>query len=129
MLIDVPPRDPLVALQPRRPKRRLGHPVVPYGTGDRELPLNRAMTPTPHQQLIREWILCMKEGEVDAAYYRKKFGVDPLKEFAEPLANQARAGYLHVHGDEVKLTRKGVLQVDSLLTEYFEPELRQVRYT
>ena len=94
-----------------------------------ELPLNRAMTPTPHQQLIREWILCMKEGEVDATYYRKKFGVDPLQEFAEPLANQQRAGYLTVTGDHVQLTRKGVLQVDSLLTEYFEPELRQVRYT
>jgi len=94
-----------------------------------ELPLNRAMTPTPHQQLIREWILCMKEGEVTPSYFQKKFGVDPLQEFAEPLANQQRAGYLTVTGDHVELTRKGVLQVDSLLTEYFEPELRQVRYT
>jgi oxygen-independent coproporphyrinogen-3 oxidase len=94
-----------------------------------ELPVNRAMTPTPHQQLIREWILCMKEGHVTADYFRQKFGVDPLKEFAEPLANQQRAGYLTVEGDSVHLTRKGILQVDSLLTEYFEPEHRQVRYT
>ena len=52
-----------------------------------------------------------------------------LNESAEPLANQQRAGYLTVTGDHVQLTRKGVLQVDSLLTEYFEPDLRQVRYT
>lgn len=94
-----------------------------------QLPLNRALTPTPHQQLIREWVLCMKEGEVTPSWFHQKFGVDPLVEFAEPLANQQRAGYLTVGPDQVTLTRKGILQVDSLLTEYFEPEHRSVRYT
>jgi coproporphyrinogen III oxidase-like Fe-S oxidoreductase len=94
-----------------------------------ELPINRALRPTPHQQLIREWVLQMKEGRVAAGSFRRKFGVDPLEEFAEPLANQQRAGYLVVEGDIVVLTRKGLLQVDSLLPEYFEEEHRQVRYT
>ncbi|SFI14642.1 coproporphyrinogen-III oxidase family protein [Planctomicrobium piriforme] len=94
-----------------------------------ELPVKRALTPTPHQRLIREWILQMKEGRLSAAPFREKFGVDPLEEFAEPLANQQRAGYLEVDGDEVRLTRKGLLQVDSLLTEYFEEQHREVRYT
>ena len=94
-----------------------------------ELPINRALRPTPHQKLIREWVLQMKEGRVPAEPFRAKFGVDPLKEFAEALANQERAGYLKVDGDEVVLTRKGLLQVDSLLTEYFEEQHREVRYT
>lgn len=94
-----------------------------------ELPINRALRPTPHQKLIREWVLQMKEGRVPAEPFRAKFGVDPLKEFAEALANQQRAGYLKVDGDEVVLTRKGLLQVDSLLTEYFEEQHREVRYT
>lgn len=94
-----------------------------------ELPINRAMTPTEHQKLIREFILQMKEGRVAAAPFRQKFGVNVLKEFAEPLANQQAKGYLHVDGDDVVLTRKGLLQADSLLTEYFEPEHRAVRYT
>jgi oxygen-independent coproporphyrinogen-3 oxidase len=93
------------------------------------LPVNRAMTPTPRQLLIREWVLQMKEGAVDARPFRAKFGIDPLEEFAEPLENQQRAGYLEIEDDGIRLTRKGLLQVDSLLTEYFEEELREVRYT
>ncbi len=94
-----------------------------------ELPVNRALRPTPHQIFIREFVLQMKEGRVPAQPFRDKFGVDPLVEFAEPLANQQAKGYLNVTEDAVVLTRKGLLQVDSLLTEYFEPEHRSVRYT
>lgn len=94
-----------------------------------ELPINRAMVPTPHQLLIREMVLQLKEGRISAATFRRKFGVDILSEFAAPLANQQAAGYLTVNGDDIVLTRKGLLQVDSLLTEYFEPEHRAVRYT
>ncbi|QDT37452.1 coproporphyrinogen-III oxidase family protein [Stratiformator vulcanicus] len=94
-----------------------------------ELPVNRALRPTEHQKLIREFILQMKEGRVATTPIKNKFGVDPLEEFAEPLANQSRAGYLNVEGDDIVLTRKGLLQVDSLLTEYFEPQHRSVRYT
>lgn len=94
-----------------------------------ELPVNRAMVPTQHQKLIREWVLQMKEGAVPAQPFRDKFGVDPLTEFSEPLANQSKAGYLTIEDDIVRLTRKGLLQVDSLLTEYFEEQHREVRYT
>lgn len=94
-----------------------------------ELPLNRAMTPTPHQLLIREMVLQLKEGRISAVPFRRKFGVDVLAEFAGPLRRQQEAGYLEVVGDEVRLTRKGLLQVDTLLPEYFEPEHRAVRYT
>lgn len=93
------------------------------------LPLNRALTPTPHQLLIREMVLQLKEGRIAASPFREKFGVDILQEFAEPLRRQQAAGYLEVAGDEIRLTRKGLLQVDTLLPEYFEPEHRAVRYT
>ena len=93
------------------------------------LPINRALRPTPHQVLIREVVLQLKEGRINAEAFRRKFGVDILEEFAEPLRNQQAAGYLEVDGDDVRLTRKGLLQVDSLLTEYFEPQHRSVRYT
>ncbi len=94
-----------------------------------ELAINRAMEPTAHQKLIREFILQMKEGGVDLASLREKFGVDPAEEFSAPLRNQKSAGYLEYSADSVHLTRKGLLQIDSLLTEYFEPEHRSVRYT
>lgn len=97
--------------------------------GEGELPINRALRPTEHQRLIREFVLTMKEGRVDLAALREKYGVDPAEEFAGPLANQQAAGYLVAEGGEVRLTRKGLLQADSLLPEYFEDEHKAVRYT
>ena len=94
-----------------------------------ELPLHRAMVPTPHQLLIREMALQLKEGRISQTVFLNKFGVDILHEFATAFANQERAGYLTVQDGAVILTRKGLLQVDSLLWEYFEPEHRRVRYT
>lgn len=93
------------------------------------LPINRAYTPTPHQRLIRELVLQMKEGRVSAGPFREKFGVEILEEFGEAFRNQQAAGYLEVDGDDVRLTRKGLLQADSLLPEYFEEEHRAIRYT
>lgn len=94
-----------------------------------EQPINRAYVPTEQQKLIRQFALQMKEGGVDTGALKEKFGVDPLDEFSEALQNQSDAGYLTVEGDQVKLTRKGLLQVDSLLPEYFEPQYRRIRYT
>ena len=94
-----------------------------------KLPVNRALQPTEHQMLIREVVLQMKEGHIGGNTFREKFGVDIFAQFADALANQQSAGYLTVDGDNVKLTRKGLLQVDSLLPEYFEEEHRAVRYT
>ncbi|QDT29060.1 Oxygen-independent coproporphyrinogen-III oxidase 1 [Gimesia panareensis] len=94
-----------------------------------KLPVNRALEPTEHQRLIREFILQLKEGRVRTQPFQEKFGVDLTEEFAEALSNQQKAGYLTYDDSQVELTRKGMLQVDSLLTEYFEPEHRMVRYT
>lgn len=94
-----------------------------------ELPINRALKPTAHQLLIREVVLQMKEGQIQADYFKGKYGVDILEQFADALSNQEKAGYLKVDGRTVALTRKGLLQVDSLLPEYFEQEHRAVRYT
>lgn len=93
------------------------------------LPINRALRPTPHQRLIREMILQMKEGHISAQPFREKFGVNILEEFAAPLAAQQAKGYLTVAGDDIRLTRKGLLQADTLLPEYFEEQHREVRYT
>lgn len=94
-----------------------------------ELPVNRALKPTPHQMLIRELVLLMKEGQVDLNRLNQKYGVRIQQEFSSALQNQEAAGYLKVDGDTLALTRKGLLQVDSLLPEYFEPQHRAVRYT
>ncbi|MCA9057932.1 MAG: coproporphyrinogen III oxidase family protein [Planctomycetaceae bacterium] len=97
--------------------------------GNGQLPINRALRPTPHQLLIRELVLLMKEGQVDLERLNQKYGVDVQQEFGQALSNQQAAGYLEVIDNRLQLTRKGLLQVDSLLPEYFEPQHRAVRYT
>jgi oxygen-independent coproporphyrinogen-3 oxidase len=93
------------------------------------LPLNRALQPTARQLLIREMVLQMKEGHIQATPFAEKFGVNILEEFRQAFGNQQTAGYLTVDGDRIELTRKGLLQVESLLPEYFEEEHRAIRYT
>src|SRR6185369_6530482 len=43
-----------------------------------ELPVYRALTPTPEERYIREFILQLKLGQVSREYFAKKFGADPV---------------------------------------------------
>ena len=94
-----------------------------------QLPINRALRPSNHQLLVRELVLQMKEGQIRAEPFRQKFGVDIFQEFGDTFDRQQAKGYLKRDPAGVALTRKGLLQVDTLLPEYFEPEHREVRYT
>lgn len=93
-----------------------------------QLPLLRALTLTPKQKLIREMILQLKTGVLDSSYFQRKFGVDVWQEFDSVFDPLARQGFVEHRGDEIKLTRSGLLQVDHFLSEFFEPELKAVRY-
>ena len=94
-----------------------------------ELPLYRAMRPTPHQLLVRELILQLKTGRLSVAYFRDKFGVDVIDEWRDAWQQFADDGYLRFDASAVELTRAGLLRVDALLPAFFEPEHRSVRYT
>jgi oxygen-independent coproporphyrinogen-3 oxidase len=94
-----------------------------------ELPLGRALPIGPRQRLIREMILQLKTGRLEAGYFRRKFGVDIRKDFAAGFDQLGRGGNLALHDDTMELTRAGLLQVDRLLPAFFEPEYRGGRYT
>jgi oxygen-independent coproporphyrinogen-3 oxidase len=96
---------------------------------ENRLPLARGLTPTPHQALIRELILNLKKGWLDAGYFRKKFGAEILEQWREVWQEYQDDGYLTVEGDRVQLTLDGLLRVDGLLPNFFEPEHQGVRYT
>ena len=93
-----------------------------------QLPIYRALTPTAEERLIRELALQFKLGRVSRSYFQRKFGVDLLKRFAEPLGRLESWGALAVAGDWVQLTREGLLQVDRLVHEFFLPQHRTGRY-
>ncbi|HTL17428.1 MAG TPA: coproporphyrinogen III oxidase, partial [Patescibacteria group bacterium] len=106
------------------------HDFEPYVASLREgkLPIYRALTPTSEERLIRELVLQFKLGRISRDYFERKFGVDVLTRFAEPLARLKSWGTLVIDGDWLRLTRDGLLQVDRLVHEFFLPEHRTARY-
>jgi oxygen-independent coproporphyrinogen-3 oxidase len=94
-----------------------------------QLPLFRALALTPKQKLIRELVLQLKTGVLDARYFREKFAVEIWNEF-QPVFERLKEGrLLELNNDMIELTRRGLFQVDHFLPEFFEPDPRTVRQT
>ncbi|HKQ48173.1 MAG TPA: coproporphyrinogen-III oxidase family protein [Phycisphaerae bacterium] len=94
-----------------------------------ELPIGRALAVPPRSLAIREMILQLKTGRIDAGYFRDKFDLDILEEFGGEWAAIEREGYATHAGDEIRLTREGLLRADALLPRFFERPYRNIRYT
>jgi oxygen-independent coproporphyrinogen III oxidase len=84
-----------------------------------ELPLKRAFRTSPEERMIREFILQMKLGRVNLNYFTEKFGVDISRRFAGQLEHLTQEGLVDVSGSELRLSRDGLLCVDTLLHEFF----------
>ena len=93
-----------------------------------KLPIHRALTPTPQERLIREFILQLKLGRSSISYFNTKFSADVLHDFAAPLKTLTEWGFLKIEGDALLLNRDGLLQVDRLLHEFFLPQHRNAKY-
>jgi len=94
-----------------------------------QLPLGRGFVPTTHQRLVREMILLLKRGYLDATYFRNKFGVEIQTVFKEQWDSLVGSGDVVISGDSIELTNTGLLRVDGLLSTFFEPQFQGVRYT
>lgn len=94
-----------------------------------ELPVARALPMTPNQRLIRELILQLKTGRIAMEYFRRKFGADIARDFADTFDRLQKDGAAQRHNGEIRLTRAGLLQVDALLPNFFEKHFHGVRYT
>jgi oxygen-independent coproporphyrinogen-3 oxidase len=93
-----------------------------------ELPIARALALDEEERMIREFVLQLKLGHVESAYFRAKFGVDPLERFRPALEAHRAAGWLELVHDGVRATRAGLLRVDTLLESFFRPVHRNARY-
>ncbi|MEM9660602.1 MAG: coproporphyrinogen III oxidase, partial [Planctomycetota bacterium] len=82
-----------------------------------------------HQALVREMILQLKRGHLDAEYFSGKFDVDILDRWRDVWTEYAERQFLSVDEPRIALTREGLLQVDGMLPAFFEPEHQGVRYT
>lgn len=93
-----------------------------------QLPLWRALRLTEKQRLIREMVLQLKTGAIEIDYFRRKFGVDVWAEFEPVYESLKGEQMLERRNGSIALTRRGLLEVDRFLSEFFEPELKTVRY-
>ena len=92
------------------------------------LPIFRALEPTDDERLIREFILQLKLGTIDSTYFSEKFGVRIEDRFKDAIASLDSRGFLDRSDPGVQLTRDALLQVDGLLTQFFNPEHRDYRH-
>ncbi len=94
-----------------------------------QLPLGRAYILTDEERLIREFILQLKLGKVNGNYFKQKFGIDVFKHFSKVINHYINQGFLVRGKHELRLTRDGLLQVDSMLPAFYLPEHQAVRYS
>jgi oxygen-independent coproporphyrinogen-3 oxidase len=94
-----------------------------------EFPLFRGYSMNESERMVREFVLQLKLGGVERRYFRQKFGVDVLSQFADPIAELRRARWIEVDEDRVTVTREGILRVDRILSAFYLREHRGVRYS
>lgn len=79
--------------------------------------------------MIREMILQLKTGRLEAPYFRNKFDVDVGEVFRDGFDRLETGGYLTRTNGRTELTRAGLLEVDRLLPTFFLPQHVSARYT
>jgi oxygen-independent coproporphyrinogen-3 oxidase len=95
-----------------------------------EIPLSRAYRPTDDERMIRELVLQLKLGSVRPAYFAQKYGVNLVDRFSKELrALESSGDVAEASPDIIRLTRQGLLRVDTLLPDFFQPQHRGIRYT
>jgi oxygen-independent coproporphyrinogen-3 oxidase len=94
-----------------------------------ELPITRAFKTSQEERLVREVILQLKLGRIEAQYFRDKFDVDIVERFSSSWQALQDEGALLVENDGVTLTRAGLLRVDQLLPAFYHGKYRNARYT
>ncbi len=95
----------------------------------REFPVLRAHALSREERLIREIVLQLKLGRIDAAYFAKKFGVEILSYLKRPFQRLANRGWLAIDAEGALVTREGLIRIDRILKEFYLPEHRHVRYS
>lgn len=93
------------------------------------LPIVRAYRMKESQRLIREMILQLKTGRIERGYFQRKFHTDVAESFGAIYRRLESEGMLNFENGSIRLTRKGILEVDGFLRDFFEPEFQNVRYT
>ena len=76
-------------------------------------------------------ILQLKRGYLESRYFRDTFGADIIEQWPEVWSEyeQEELCTIDREAGRIELTRAGLLQADSMLPAFFEPQFQGVRYT
>jgi oxygen-independent coproporphyrinogen-3 oxidase len=76
-------------------------------------------------------ILQLKRGYLNIDYFRNKYGIDIVEQWPDVWSEYEQDGHCTIDraAGRLELSREGLLQVDSLLPLFFEPQFQGVRYT
>ncbi|MBM4012488.1 MAG: coproporphyrinogen III oxidase family protein [Planctomycetes bacterium] len=85
------------------------------------LPIHRGLRPSRQELCVRELVLGLKRGWVDRQRLTAKFGIDPLAAWRPVWERFAAKGWVDRLDPEPRLSRAGLLCVDSLLPSFFGP--------
>ncbi len=91
-------------------------------------PLSRALLTTEDERFLRELILQWKLGQVHLDYFQDKFGENVEKRFESVLARLDERAFLKREDRILHLTRDALLQVDTLLHDFFLEKHQGARY-
>jgi coproporphyrinogen III oxidase-like Fe-S oxidoreductase/glutamate/tyrosine decarboxylase-like PLP-dependent enzyme len=96
-----------------------------------ELPAARAHLLNAEEQLVREFILQLKLGHISREDFRRRFDVEVLGAFAEPLEVCAREGWIEFSWevDDVVVTRDGLTRVDRFAPSFYLARHRGLQYS
>ncbi len=95
---------------------------------DNRVPCARAYQLSEKERMVREFSLQCKLGSIDLGYFRNKFGVEVVEQFACPLTRFANQGWLTIDRQAITLTRQGLLHVDRMIPAFFLPKHQDVSY-
>ncbi|NRB73113.1 MAG: coproporphyrinogen III oxidase, partial [Verrucomicrobiales bacterium] len=94
-----------------------------------ELPIFRAYATSPEERFVREFVLQLKLGRTSMQYFQDKYGVDVSTRYGAELGKLEDDGYFSKDGDDIVVSRDGMLQIDRLLHGFFLEEHLDARYT
>ncbi len=106
----------------------IGRYIDRVGEGGGHHAVHRAYVTDPEERFVREFILRLKLGQCDLAFYRQKHGIDPGEFYRSELSELARQGFAVVDAEKVCLSRAGLLQIDRLLHRFFLDRHRGPHY-
>jgi oxygen-independent coproporphyrinogen-3 oxidase len=92
------------------------------------LPYSRGYVLNKEEQAVREFVLQLKLGKVEAGYFLRKFGINIWERFSKSLNHFSSKGLLTVDAITVTLTRQGLLRVDRMLPEFYLSQHGNVSY-